>query len=386
MNAVFSLSYLFFVDYRIALIAFLTLPLFVLLSKNIIEKDYTYSQNIKKAQSKSNNYIINMLNNFKMITLSKGYETEVQYYDELNQEISNKEIVLAKKYKKFWLLMNILKITISVASLIIATIAILNNQYTAATLLIVFNYVKNTYNPTFTITRIISSAISGSVEMERVFALMSENDFKEGETFSKVEEIALNNISIAIEDRQILQNINMSFSKNKLNYVVGSSGAGKSLLLACLYSETFLQDGEILINNKKVYKLNFDSLSVCLQSAEVLNRSIEKNLSYPDEHIINKNLLSVLNIEKELLNKSDEQLLDASLQTLSGGEKRKINLYRCLSKNKPIYILDEPTNDLDKQTINSLKSYLISQKGKAIYIIITHNSDFIEPNQNVINL
>lgn len=386
MNAVFSLAYLFFIDYKIFLIALFGLPLFTLLSKSIINKDYYLSQKIKKSQSKSNDYMVNMLNNFRMITLAKGHETETYYYNNLNNEISSNEVVLTKKYKTFWFLMNVLKITISVISLIIATVAVLNNQYSAATLLIVFNYVKNTYNPTFTITRIISSAISGSVEMERVFALMSENNFIEGDIVKDIEEIKLNNISIEIEDKQIIQNYNALFTKNKLNYLVGSSGVGKSLLLSAIYSETFLQAGEIYVNNEKIHKLNFENISACLQGAEVLNRSIKENLTYPNQEPLNEKLLKILNIEEKVLNKKDSHLLDASVQTLSGGEKRKINLYRCLSKTKPVYILDEPTNDLDKQTIKNLKKYLSEQKGKALYIIITHNSDFIEPDENIIML
>lgn len=387
VKAIFSLIYLSFLDYRLGLLVIISIPFFIYISNKMMEYDFKETHEVKKGQAKVSNYFINMLSNFKMILLNNGEKKEENYFENLNNEVSKKEINLTQKYKLFWFLMNVLKIAVCIIAFLITVQSINSLLYSAGTLLLVYNYVKNTYQPTFATTRILSAAITGSVEMERVFSIIENKDYPpyvSGPKHNKIEEIEFKDILVEIGNKKINYK-QIFFNKNKLNFVVGKSGCGKSILTTLLFSNFFKKSGKFLVNGIESDTLNIEDVSYCLQDSSMLNRSINENLQYSNK-VFNKKLINVLNIGQDILSKPTELLQDSQVDNLSGGEKRKISLYRSLNKKAKVYVLDEPTNDLDNSTKTNLINYLKTLKNKSIIIIITHDKSIIPKDENVINI
>lgn len=124
----------------------------------------------------------------------------------------------------------------------------------------------------------------------------------------------------------------------------------------------------------------------------LFDRSVKENLMYPDSEL-NETALKLIKYFKlgDLLNRkytfSNNEDSEASFKnTFSGGEKRRFNLVRCLSKEAEVYILDEPTNDLDSKNVNRLIKLLNKLKNKAIVVIISHDDRLINISNNVIKL
>lgn len=156
--------------------------------------------------------------------------------------------------------------------------------------------------------------------------------------------------------------------------ILGENGTGKTTLLRLLCGIEKNYKGEILIDHKspdslKKYTIGYipqftDTSLFSLSCREVVSLGIKSK---------NKNQI----IEKTLSRLSASHLADRSFSTLSGGEKQKIHMARCLAQNSRLLLLDEPTASLDaenkKTVMDILRSLTISEI--PTIIVVTHDKE-----------
>jgi len=182
---------------------------------------------------------------------------------------------------------------------------------------------------------------------------------------------------------------NVSFEVNSGEFVllIGKSGAGKTTLLEILRREEEPTKGQIYFKNKNLLELSRKRLgeirrkiSAIHQDFKLLNKkTVFENIALPLE-ILGKSAKEikneVYNIAEKLKIKSK---LDQIAETLSGGEKQKVCLARCLISKPEIILADEPTGNLDPiasyEFIEILKE--INKEGVSI-ILATHNKEIVE--------
>ncbi len=132
---------------------------------------------------------------------------------------------------------------------------------------------------------------------------------------------------------------------NDIVVIKGSNGSGKTLLLK-----------NILHNDKNTFKINM---------VDQNNNCFFYNLNINDNIYFNSSLKSLdnINIYKDFMNKNPNKL--------SGGERRLINIFRGIESDSDIVLFDEPTNDLDNDSVNLFISLL--KNLNKIVIIVTHD-------------
>ncbi|MBV2578031.1 ATP-binding cassette domain-containing protein [Staphylococcus aureus] len=138
--------------------------------------------------------------------------------------------------------------------------------------------------------------------------------------------IEINNLSKRYRNKQIFNHLTMSFESNRLTVLLGDNGAGKSTLLRMIAGIEKANDGTI---NEYLQQLNFDDTS-------------------------------------------------AKVSTLSGGNKRKINILVGLLGQPRILILDEPTVGIDLKSRHDIHQLLNIMKSKCLIILTTHHLDEVE--------
>ncbi len=151
--------------------------------------------------------------------------------------------------------------------------------------------------------------------------------------------VTVENLSLAISGKRILQNISFETNSGDVFAILGSNGSGKSLLIDCLlgnisstYDKNTLCE-EVL--NKKELGILYDNFS-CIPLLKI--EEILKWLEILFESKIDYELAEHLGI-KEILNKQ--------LKVLSKGENKKVGVYAALFHKPRLIILDEPTDGLD---------------------------------------
>jgi ABC-type lipoprotein export system ATPase subunit len=201
--------------------------------------------------------------------------------------------------------------------------------------------------------------------------------------------LKLNNIQKkyldASKNIQVLNGVNLSFSKNNIVSLVGPSGSGKSTLLHILGLLEIIDQGEYFFNDVNLISLKDDqktiyrrkNISIVYQFNNLISdlRAID-NVVLP--LLINKlDKNESFKKAESLLNKlSLKERLNHYPHELSGGEQQRVAIARALINEPELILADEPTGNLDSKTANEVFEILLSLKSKErLIIFVTHNRE-----------
>ncbi len=180
------------------------------------------------------------------------------------------------------------------------------------------------------------------------------------------DKVSFKNVSFSFDTNSILNNINVTFEKNKSYVIVGISGSGKSTLLNLImgYYDNYI--GNIKIDNLEIKEISgeslYDFISIIQQDVFIFDDDIISNITmnrnFTEEQInvaITKSgLLDFVN------KKGVEYRCGENGNKLSGGEKQRVAIARCLLKGTPIILLDEATSALDNATSRQIEEEILA--------------------------
>ena len=198
--------------------------------------------------------------------------------------------------------------------------------------------------------------------------------------------IKIKKLSFARGNNLIFQNVSFAVKPNELIVLKGANGQGKTTLLSNIVNFLEPLEGEILYNGKSV---DGHTASQCFLYIG------ENNFAY-DNLSLNENIkywLAVhnVNFSQEIRDKSikflfNEFNLNLKFYQLSYGQKKKLQLLLLMLVNKPVWILDDPFNGLDKGTINKITSLLSRKLEDHGIILISSHQDVSIPNHKIFQL
>ncbi|WP_169764666.1 ABC transporter ATP-binding protein [Campylobacter mucosalis] len=181
-------------------------------------------------------------------------------------------------------------------------------------------------------------------------------------------------------DYTLFENLNLSLNTGESTAILGVSGCGKSTLLHILSTLLKPKSGEVIYNEKSLYKLSEDELTKI--------RRLEFGIIFQAHYLFkgfnaleNIELASVLsgqNLDANLVKRLKiEQVLNQKVGELSGGQQQRVSIARVLSKKPKIIFADEPTGNLDKQTANEVMDVLNEyiKENNASLVLVTHDND-----------
>lgn len=200
--------------------------------------------------------------------------------------------------------------------------------------------------------------------------------------------LALKNITkVYSENILALDNVSFEINAGEFVLLIGKSGAGKTTILKILRREDDPTRGNVYFKNKNLIEISRKRLGEIRRKIAAIHqdfkllskKTVFENIALPLE-ILGK---STKEIKNEVHNVSEKLKLKAKLnqiaKTLSGGEKQKVCLARCLVTKPEIIIADEPTGNLDPlatyEIIEILKN--LNKEGLTI-ILATHNKEVVD--------
>ncbi|HSQ89938.1 ABC transporter ATP-binding protein [Romboutsia sp.] len=189
--------------------------------------------------------------------------------------------------------------------------------------------------------------------------------------------LRIKDISLRINERDILKNINLNVLQKDFIFILGHSGSGKSTLLRICASLVGQSDGEILLNDKSYSEYNPKELrkeiGYIAQEPCLFGERVRENF----EFVYNiRNMKVDYDRINELLEKFNlsKDYLDKSIDSLSGGQKQRIAIIRGILVLPKVLLLDEITSALDEDNKLIVENIIKDLNESGVSIIwVTHD-------------
>jgi ATPase subunit of ABC transporter with duplicated ATPase domains len=172
--------------------------------------------------------------------------------------------------------------------------------------------------------------------------------------------ISCSHIEFSFGEHEILHDVSFSVQRREVVALVGSNGVGKSTLLKIIAEKIKPDEGTITF--PKGIKVAY----------------LQQEMTSEEEKLVVSDYISgtaVGDLEKLGLTKD---IMVKKIGKLSGGEKSKINLLKLLGIPFDLYILDEPTNNLDSSALEFLEGFIRKHKKDSAFIIVSHDRQLLE--------
>ncbi|MEQ5285254.1 iron efflux ABC transporter ATP-binding subunit FetA [Providencia huaxiensis] len=203
--------------------------------------------------------------------------------------------------------------------------------------------------------------------------------------------LQLNNIGYSIEQKTILDNVQINLLAGDFKLITGPSGCGKSTLLKIVASLISPTQGTIKFQGKDITTILPETyrqqVSYCTQTPTLFGQTVYDNLVFPYQ--IRKLPFNKDKVISDLQMFSlHPSILEKGIHELSGGEKQRVSLIRNLQFLPQVLLLDEITSALDEENkikVNEFIHHLASDK-KIGVLWVTHDQDEIAHTNEIITL
>ena len=197
------------------------------------------------------------------------------------------------------------------------------------------------------------------------------------------------NITHFKDNRVLLQDLNFTLNQGDKAAIIGEEGNGKSTLLKLIYDESLVENyidyaGEIIKNHARIGYLpqELSQEEKMLTAYEFMCADKGKNDSGNESLFLETDIAELSHISRQLKMPLEMLYSEQLLGQMSGGEKIKIQLARILLNKPDVLLLDEPSNDLDMETVYWLEDFIKQSNLPILYI--SHDEVLLEHTANKI--
>ena len=382
------LSVMFYQNWKLTLVAIIMIPLASYAAKILGKRmSKVTNQQMQRAGSLTS-YLIEIFKNHKLMKIfqKENYERKrandlILTLKEASKKINIVFVRASPIMEAFTGVMIALIIFISAKLIMEDELEVSNFFSFLAAMMLAYQPVRSLATLNLAVQQGLSGAkrvlpVIDDVNKIRDIENAKDIDVKEGSIeFKNV------NFQYSVDERKILNNINIKIPGKKMTALVGQSGAGKSTILNLIPRFYNVDDGEIKIDDQPINNYSLFSLrkniSLVSQDTTLFDDTIKNNIAYANLDASQKDIedAAKFSYADEFINKLPnhyDTVIGENGVRLSGGEKQRISIARAILKKSPIILLDEATSSLDAETENKIQkaiSYLT--KGRTT-IVIAH--------------
>ena len=380
------ITYMMSVAPKLTMYTLIPLPILSLIIYKISIVINLKSKIVQEYLSKLTTYTQESFSGVKII---KTYTVEKNINKELNKlanKSKDKNMSLVKIQAWFFPLMILL---IGISNILVVFIGgrqFMNNEIELGVLAEFIIYVNMLTWPVATVgwvTSIVQQAEASQKRINEFLNTKSSITSSDENNITIEGEIEFQNIEFTYPETKIkaCKNISFSLKKGDSLAIMGDIGSGKTTILELLCRIYDPSEGEILIDNLNIKKINIkelrNSIGYVPQSTFLFSETIEKNIKFGKENV-NKNELenaainACLSDDINLFKDGYKTLLGERGVNLSGGQKQRLAIARAIIKKPKILILDDSLSAVDTETEEKILSNINKVSRNMTLVIATH--------------
>ena len=364
-------------NWKLALIAILPFPLFILVLKKVINRVFVYSTQCQESIGTLSSKI---QENFNGIQVIKSYVQEKNKARELastNQDYYEKTMKLVTLESMIFPFFRDLPNIILPLILVIGGNLIISDKVSMGTLVAFFIYLKQLSHPTMAAGWMINIFQRGRASIKRIREVLETHVPEENTTtFTPIKgELEFKNISFKYGENlnTVLDDISFHIKPGTVLGILGKTGSGKSTLTQLIMRNLAPDAGEILLDKKPLHTYSLAGVRKAIgyvpQSSFLFSKKLRDNIYFglredkEDEEKLNFAITtSHLKDDIDLLYKGLDTIVGEKGITLSGGQRQRAAISRAIIDDHEIYIFDDSFSSVDHSTeeeiLKQLKNYL----------------------------
>ena len=270
--------------------------------------------------------------------------------------------------------------------LLSGSLLIVNGVITAGSMVAVFSFYSVLNSAFSDVSSLIRDTpiLKTLADRLSVFYEGEEEEQKESITFKS--SIEVRNLSFSYEEKKVFEGVNFRIKKGEKIAVCGQNGCGKSTLIKTLCGLLKDYSGHIVIDGKELSDVSsvswYDNFAFVEQDPYLFSVSVRDNIRLGNIGTSEEKLDRIID-ELGIRYLTDRDISNANKE-LSGGEKQKISIARALLKETPLLFMDEPSNNLDEDTVTWLKDFII--KSPKTIVFISHDPEIMKCSDMLVSL
>jgi ATP-binding cassette subfamily B protein len=393
---------LFLLDWQLALYALLLAPPFYLVARRFARLARHASREKRRRSGALSAVAEESIANAALVQSVNGAEHERRRLLREGEGVVDAELAASRISGVFSGMVALVEVAGLLALIGFGTWAIQEERLTIGGLLAFLAYLAQLLRPISDLSHLAASLLAASAGAERVLELLDRRPLVRERPNARVlgrvrGALDLDHVNFTYPDASepVLRDFSLRVAPGETVAVTGPSGAGKSTLARLLVRFADPQDGSVRVDGRDLRELSLDSLrdnvTVLLQETMLFDASARENIAFSRPGATTAQIEAAARAAGAhdfIAGAPDgyETRLGQRGRSLSGGQRRRIEIARTLLRDTPVVVLDEPTTGLDAETAGRLIEPLRALMRDRTVILVTHDERLLGLADRVVAL
>lgn len=392
LGIIFSLYFMFYYNVFLGISAIILIPIVFYTSIYFKKKSQAVNKEISKEKGKLSSFLFEVVKNLQEIKILNATKYAINSYIS-NTTIINKMGVENGKIDVTSERVNsLIALIAQLIMFVICAYAIVNGHMQLGSFIAALSYFNISISNFGAINFKIVGVGKQTASIQRVVDILNEaeEDYNESGIQKQLSKgkIEFKNVVFGYrEDKNVLDDINLTIEGGEKIALVGKSGAGKTTMINLIYNLYNASKGEIVIDEININDFNLhclrEQIGIVHQENITYNGTLRYCLSFSDSKCNDETLINAIKkaaLYDFFLTLKDglDTIMGIGGLKLSGGQMQRLAIARIFVKNPKIMIFDEATSYLDSQNESLIKQALDEAEKDRTLIIIAHRFSTIK--------
>lgn len=360
-SSILAILYCLYISPILTLMILSPTPIIAIISHKHIKNSNKVYQTERESLSNLNSYIQENIEGNRLVKTFGNEEKEIKEFKEKNRALKDRNLKIQNLNINYTTKIDLLSYLMEILLVLFGGIFVMKGQATLGDFVIINTFMGSIKKPFVQMSGFVNDWQQFKVAVARTRDLLeSKTDIQDKGKLKLTSwnNISFQNVSLEIDNKPVIKNINFNLQPNKTYAFIGEVGSGKSTIAKLLLRLLENTTGEIKIDNKPINCYTIESLRKNIgyvsQTPFLFSDTINNNVTFGNTELLEQEIKHFLKIAKAdyvfSLPDGIHTVIGENGVSLSGGEKQRLCLARALAKKPSILVLDDITSALDFQT------------------------------------